>query len=85
MTLVSGWTAKVHRSILVELWRFPFDQFHPCFCICVAFCLEVVAAFGGEEAEEVLPAAFWVFEVADGVEVVKADLFEETLLGRRLV
>ncbi len=45
----------------------------------------MVIAFGGEEAEEVLPAAFWVFEVADGVEVVEAYLFEETLLGGRFV
>lgn len=45
----------------------------------------MVAAVRGEEAEEVLPAAFGVFEVANGVEVVKADLFEETLLSGRFV
>ena len=45
----------------------------------------MVVALRGEEAEKVLPAAFGVFEVADSVEVVEADLFEEPLLGRRLV
>ena len=82
---MSGWAAEVHRSFLVKFWRFLLDQFHPCFRICVAFCLEVVVALGGEEAEQVLPAAFWVFEVADSVEVVEADFFEEPLLGGRFV
>ena len=45
----------------------------------------MVTALGGEEAEEVLPARFWVFEVTDSVQVVETYLFEETLLGGRFV
>ena len=32
-----------------------------------------------------LPTALWVFKVTDGVEVVEANLFEETLLSGRFV
>lgn len=32
-----------------------------------------------------LSAAFWVFQVVDGVEIVEADLFEQTFLGGRFV
>ncbi len=82
---MSGWAAKVHRSILVKLRCFTFNQLYPCLSICVASSLEVVAALRGEEAEEVLSTAFWIFKVTDGVEVVEADLFEETLLSGRFV
>lgn len=82
---MSGGATKVHRFILVKLWCFTLDQFDPRLGICVASSLEVIAALGGEEAEKVLTAAFWVFKVADGIEVVEADLFEETLLSRRFV
>lgn len=74
MSLMCDWAAKVYRSILVELWCFTLDQLHPRLSICFASSLEMVTALGGEEAEEVLPA-FWVFEVADSVEVVEAYLF----------
>ena len=82
---MSDWAAKVRRSILVELRCFTLNQLHPCLSICVASSLEVVAALRGEEAKEVLPTAFWVFKVTNGVEVVEADLFEETLLSGRFV
>ena len=82
---MNSWAAKVHWSILIELWCFTLDQLYPCLSICIASCLEVVAALWGEEAEEVLPAAFWVFKVAYGVQVVEADLLEETFFGRRFV
>ena len=85
MALLSDGTAKVHRSILVELWCFTSDQLHPCLGIFVASCLEVVAALWREEAEEVLSTAFWVFEITDGVEVIETDLFKKTLLGGRFV
>lgn len=45
----------------------------------------MVAALGREEAEEVVSAAFWVFEVADGVEVAEADFFEQAFLGGRFI
>ena len=45
----------------------------------------MVTALGGEEAEEMLPARFWVFEVADSIQVVETYLFEETLLSGRFV
>lgn len=41
----------------------------------------MVVTLRREEAEEVLSAAFWIFEVADCIQVVEADLFEKTLLG----
>ena len=82
---MSSWAANVHRFVLVELWCLTFDQFHPCLSICVAFGLEVVAAFGRKEAEEVLSAAFWVFEVPHSVEVSEADLLEETFFNGRFV
>lgn len=77
--------AKVRRSILVELWCFTLDQLDPFLGICVAPGLEVIVALGREEAEEILPATFWVFQVVDGVEIVETDLFEQTLLGGRFV
>ena len=67
MTLLSGWAAEVERSVLVQLWRFAFDQFDPCLGICVASALEMVVALRGEEAKEMLPTPFRVFEVADGI------------------
>lgn len=73
---MSGWAANFYRSILVELWCFTFYQLHPCLGICIASALEVVAAFGGEQAEEVLAATFRVFEVSDGVKVVETNLFK---------
>lgn len=82
---MSGRAAKVHGSILVELWCFTLDQLHPCLGICIASALEVVAAFGGKQAEEVLAATFRVFEVSNGVEVVETDLFEKTLFRGRFV
>lgn len=82
---MSGWAAQVHRSILVKLRCFTLNQLNPCLSIWVASSLEVVAALRGEEAKEVLPTAFWVFKVTDGVEVVETDLFEETLLSGRFV
>ena len=45
----------------------------------------MVAALWREEAKEVLSTTFWVFEVADGVEVVETDLLKEPLLGGRFV
>lgn len=45
----------------------------------------MVVTLGREEAEEVLSATFWVFQVVNGVEVVETDLFEQTLLGGRFV
>ena len=78
---MSGWAAEVERSIMVELWRFTFDQFHPCLGICVASALEMVVTLGGEEAKEMLPAPFRVFEVPDGVQIVESDLFQQTLFG----
>ena len=85
MASASDWAAEVQRSILVELWCFTLDQLHPFLGICVAPGLEVVVALGREEAEEILAATFWVFEVVDGVEIVETDLFEQTLLGGRFV
>lgn len=81
MTLTSNWAAKVYRSVLVELRCFTLDQLHPCLSICVASTLEVVAALWGEKAEEMLPAPFRVFEVSDSIQVVKPDLFQQTLFG----
>ena len=82
---MGDWEGNVHGSILVKLWCFTLDQFYPCPGICIASTLEVVAAFGGEEAEEVLAATFRVFEVSDGVEIIETDLFEKALFGGRFV
>ena len=41
----------------------------------------MVVALGGEEAKEILPAPFRVFEVPDGIQIVKSDLFQKTLFG----
>ena len=82
---MSDRAADVDRSVLVELWGFMFDQFNPCLGICVASCLEVVAALGGKETKEMLPATFWVFQAANGVEVIEADLLEQTFFGRGFV
>ena len=82
---MSDWATKVQRSILVELWCFTLDQLHPRLGIHVASGLEVVVALGREETEEMLSATFGVFQVADGVEVIETDLFEETLLGGRFI
>ena len=82
---MSNRAAEVHRSVLIKLWCFMFDQFYPCFGICVAFCLEVVATLWGKETKEMLPATFWVFQAAHGVEIIETDLLEKTLLSGRLV
>lgn len=82
---MGDWATNVHGSIVVQLWCFTLDQFHPCLGICITSTLEVVAAFRGEEAEEVLAATFRVFEVSDGIKIVETYLFEKTLLGGRFV
>ena len=66
---MGDWAAKVYRAILIELWCFTLNQFHPCLGIRVASGLKVVVALGREEAKEMLPATFGVFQVANGVEV----------------
>ena len=82
---MNDWATKLDWSVLVELWGFTLDQLYPCLGICVASCLEVVVTLRREEAEEVLSAALWIFEVADGIKVVEANLLEKTLLGGGLV
>lgn len=82
---MSRWATKVHRSILIDLWCFTLDQLYPCLSISVAFSLEMIAALRGEEAEEVLPAAFRVFQVAYGVQVVEAYLLEKAFFSGRFV
>ena len=45
----------------------------------------MIAALRGEEAEEVLAAAFRVFKVAYGVQVVEAYLLEKAFFSGRFI
>lgn len=70
--------------LLVEASFLP-DELYPCLGVSLVLGLEVVISRWRVQAKQVLSAAFSVSDEGNGVQVGKAYLFVQTVLGRSLV